>query len=563
MIKTNQVLGMVAIVTLSMFMGSCSSDDSTESTAGSTRQLSNFTAKSTMAGTGNVAATRGYRQGAYDGTTYFIWELNDQINVFNRTYKSALAGILTATNVTEVVEGESNTVTWAGTADVLRNEEIIAVYPSMNFSPFVTSYNRQSGNLVLDLTKQTNYRGTDITRYYNLMVSDKTSALGNFTDAPQANFEFKDKNCIFEYHFCDEDGNVLTIRNLRIHHVPVSGIYNLDADTYTDIKTGDLTFTDVNADSIFVAHLPGYYTVGFTLTTTDGKTYNHLNSKPYDMVSYTTVISKVTVNIGGDTPTPDPDDPGHIDIDGVKWATGNLQYDTQSEKSEGFKNNWKIADHQWSYFNQVNGNDCNHRFYQTCGQVDHFNWGTSGKCATTFDCRTFSYIACWDITKKEYYGCRGERDLSYDLNNPCIFFGDVAYWASNGKYRTPTAREFQNLICKTSMQYGYCVENGKKIYGHYFYKSTGCRKYNPHPREITSEELKKGVFLPFAGNRKPGAQLVSWAGSLGTYWTTTPTHHCNAYAARLTYDKWGDKAAIVHRCGRKSEGYAIRPVLVK
>ena len=34
--------------------------------------------------------------------------------------------------------------------------------------------------------------------------------------------------------------------------------------------------------------------------------------------------------------------PKYVTLFGVKWATGNLQYD---------KGTWKLAEHQWDYFN--------------------------------------------------------------------------------------------------------------------------------------------------------------------------------------------------------------------
>ena len=54
-------------------------------------------------------------------------------------------------------------------------------------------------------------------------------------------------------------------------------------------------------------------------------------------------IKEITVD-ENDLPKPQPSAPQFVEVAGVKWATGNLQYD---------KGVWKIAANQWDYFNPV------------------------------------------------------------------------------------------------------------------------------------------------------------------------------------------------------------------
>ena len=58
----------------------------------------------------------------------------------------------------------------------------------------------------------------------------------------------------------------------------------------------------------------------------------------------------------------------YVSVCGIKWARGNLQH---------LGEEWKIADHQWEYFNYVDGNTGS-SVTQSSSQMDHFNWGVCG-----------------------------------------------------------------------------------------------------------------------------------------------------------------------------------------
>lgn len=91
--------------------------------------------------------------------------------------------------------------------------------------------------------------------------------------------------------------------------------------------------------------------------------------------------------------------PQYVTLFGVKWATGNLQYD---------KGTWKIADHQWSYFKPRYGlhRDATEAYKfeieQADDQIDHFNFGVCGSNALTYSKDVYGNTTKTDIAGKMY-----------------------------------------------------------------------------------------------------------------------------------------------------------------
>ena len=82
----------------------------------------------------------------------------------------------------------------------------------------------------------------------------------------------------------------------------------------------------------------------------------------------------------------------YVSVCGIKWARGNLQH---------LGEDWKIADHQWEYFNYVDGNTGS-SISQSSSQMDHFNWGVCGANALTTSSSVCAKNVSQDISGKMF-----------------------------------------------------------------------------------------------------------------------------------------------------------------
>ena len=82
----------------------------------------------------------------------------------------------------------------------------------------------------------------------------------------------------------------------------------------------------------------------------------------------------------------------YVSVCGIKWARGNLQH---------LGEEWKIADHQWEYFNYVDGNTGS-SVTQSSSQMDHFNWGVCGVNALTTSFTVCAKKVSQDISGKMF-----------------------------------------------------------------------------------------------------------------------------------------------------------------
>ncbi len=141
-------------------------------------------------------------------------------------------------------------------------------------------------------------------------------------------------------------------------------------------------------------------------------------------------IKEITVD-ENETPTPQPATSKFVEVAGVKWATGNLQYD---------KGTWKIAAHQWDYFNPVSGvrgEGSRSKTPQSADQVDHFNMGVVGANALAID-DTHGGTANTYFEGKLYTDAKMQNETT-DFEKAA--FGDLAFWATKGEYRLPSRKE--------------------------------------------------------------------------------------------------------------------------
>ena len=244
-----------------------------------------------------------------------------------------------------------------------------------------------------------------------------------------------------------------------------------------------------------------------------------------------------------------------ITVAGIKWATGNLQYD---------KGKWKIADHQWDYFKPRYGfhNSSSEAYKyeipQAEDQIDHFNYGVCGKNALTYSNMIFANTTKTDISGKMYT----DDKLQHETNNfQEAAFGDIAYWATNGKYRMPRYREILELTEKASWQFGYVVlEGNNRLYGYLVTNPETTPMKNRVARELTKEEIDKGLFLPCAGSRYDNTNAVKYAGYGGYYFASILFEDAADWARSLQFDNDGVYDNNGEDC---RHGNSIRPILVE
>ena len=179
----------------------------------------------------------------------------------------------------------------------------------------------------------------------------------------------------------------------------------------------------------------------------------------------------------------------YITIAGVKWATGNLWYDEDGTTEDGFVNGWSIAPNQ--HYCIVNSTD---------GPTtrDVFNFGGITD--------PMSHSTCVNITTIPDEGFNISGKMFTDAtcattttNYAEAVYGDIAYYASKGKYRMPTAQEFKDMIAATSST----LATFNDIPGVYFWIPAADEERtvanNSTSITLTKDKLATGLFFPAIG----------------------------------------------------------------
>ena len=249
-----------------------------------------------------------------------------------------------------------------------------------------------------------------------------------------------------------------------------------------------------------------------------------------------------------------------IDIDGTKWGRYNLQYEP-STKLEGWAPGYRLAKQAWDYF-YTNSDPFNlypdflPRAFSTSA-FDHFRWGS---------------IAAANNYSHDYsrYYSYHMGNLQGVIENRC--YGDLAYYASNGKFMLPTKADFDKLMAKTGEYVGYYQEGCNIIVGVLFDPTVpACKKgrvldknghiigrtnhsnaiyvgkyyeRNTRMKKFSKEDIDKGVFFPFAGaytEYNDGAPRLQRPGGQAFYWTSNanPCNYTQATAFTAYYENNG------------------------
>jgi hypothetical protein len=212
---------------------------------------------------------------------------------------------------------------------------------------------------------------------------------------------------------------------------------------------------------------------------------------------------------------------------------------------------------------------------------DHFNFGGIGKWS--YDNTNYAKpLEPKDISGRIY----SDQNVSEELTGEARFasegddapqlYGDLAFWASKGKYRMPTTDEMTSIHNQASKIPGWCVVNGYKIWG-YLLRTPDLGQDRSSDatvngnREFTMADLESGMFFPFAGRVAESvadiiiAQRTQFAYRSSTYrqQNNAKTKYYSVYyfaegSSARKYDSWSSSNSAMSAAA----GFLIRPVLV-
>ena len=240
-------------------------------------------------------------------------------------------------------------------------------------------------------------------------------------------------------------------------------------------------------------------------------------------ISYTNmyVVGDLTDNNSETPSTGDvttEDNGKYVEVCGVKWARGNLQYDAVNGGDRSFQTNWRIAPSQWHFF-RYDISSSTYTINVDDEQIDHFTWGTCGNWNYLHNINYYSQATNTDLSAKMYIDEECSKETS-DYSS--AKYGDLAYWASKGQYRLPTVEEIDLLINQASYQYGYYLTNeGVKVYGLLFSTPSGTRTTNTNAIQLSNADLSSGLFLPYAGGAYSKNQYIQEIQSKVDIWSST------------------------------------------
>ena len=283
-------------------------------------------------------------------------------------------------------------------------------------------------------------------------------------------------------------------------------------------------------------------------------------------------------------PTPGPDtDPvpttGTVTVAGVEWAIGNLYFENGGTGAEGFAAGWSISagQHFHHYLGQTGNIDIT-----DLTAMAHFNFGGIENPCINEAAKCASIAGSKDISGKMY---TDQTCVNETTDYSAAKFGDIAYWASNGKYRMPTGEEMQKLYtdaCRVKAT--YTTAEGVEVVGTYYYdpaagETPGAIEADT-PRVLKNTDMSKGLFLPYTGRfYSTGLTKLYGINSQGVYRSSTTI---SASTLEQTYAAIYRPHTLTEKEGKypedfiytyweaKNQGaygaislYSIRPVKVK
>ena len=284
-------------------------------------------------------------------------------------------------------------------------------------------------------------------------------------------------------------------------------------------------------------------------------------------------------------PTPGPDtDPvpttGTVTVAGVEWAIGNLYFENGGTTTTGFAAGWSIGAGQ--HYHLYLGSTGDKEDIADCSRMGHFNFGGIENPFINDAAKCISLAGKNDISGKMY---TDQTCVNTTTDFAAAKYGDIAFWASNGAYRMPTAEEMEKLYtdaCRVKAV--YTTTDGIEVPGTYYYnpgagETAGLIEVDS-PRVVRNADMTKGLFLPYTGRYQSGNELKLFAiTTQGVYRSSTTTSNStldNTFAAvyrphittedsskcdpEFVNSYYQAKNQAAYGCVSR---YAIRPVKVK
>ena len=505
------------------------------------------------------------------------WVTGDRFMAFNRTFtghsSESRFGILTASST-------GTRTTLDGVIACKDNDELGIFYPGT----FVTGHDQGKMPVVMTKSYINSDKGQDGS-VENLKYFDYSYGKGKVTvngTSASGSVDMKKLYSVLELDFTADGVKLTNIKKLVLSNVYTEAVYNIPNNGLEDYETGAIEVNSpVELKKVYVAILPqNHFSPTFEVYTTDNKSYRFAVNTP----NFNLVAAKVypfTVQVKEFTP--EPVTPPYIEIGGVKWGKYNLQYSTGT-KVNGWVDGYHLAKNPWDYYTTDDiktplvGDRAPMKpnpFDPNNVQFDHFRWGDIEKA---YDYRYAAKTHYWDTTNDISGGVKSDKE-----------YGDLATYASNGKWRLPKAQEFDKLMSNTAEYIGYYVnDEGNTIYGVLFDQNVPQNLKNKvvdknnvvisssnqaAPKSIDKNRLRKfeksdfesALFFPMAGVYDDYNNLMK-VGTGAGYWTSTSFSSTNAKAFMPQVFNNGSLTQVFGGLTNtrlpKSNMYSIRPIYI-
>ena len=503
------------------------------------------------------------------------WVAGDRFMAFNRTFTGSSPesryGVLTASST-------GTRTTLDGVIACKNGDELGIFYPGS----YVTGFDQGKMSVVMTKSYINSDKGQDGSKE-NLKYFDYSYGKGKVTvngASASGSVDMKKLYSVLELNFTAGGVKLKNIKKLVLSNVYTEAVYNIPNDKLEDYETGAIEVNSpVALKKVYVAILPqNQFSPTFEVYTTDNKSYRFAVSTP----NFNLVAAKVypfTVQVKEFTPNPP-----YIEIGGVKWGKYNLQYSTGT-KVNGWVDGYHLAKNPWDYYTTETIADPLAKTKMTLGaydpnnvKFDHFRWGD------------IEYAYNYDSSQNRTYWTT-TSDIQGVVSSDKKY-GDLAAYASNNKWKLPSATDFNNLMKATAEYIGYFVDdNGNKIYGILFdpnvpntLKGKVVDKNN-NPlgssnsaipishvenklRQFTKSDFENALFFPMAGVYGDYNGYLDKVGSQGGYWTSTSNPN-GTQASAFQPQYMTNAAQIQVSPGKTSSAmlakyfmYSIRPIYV-
>ena len=547
---------------------SCSSDLNNEEKA---PVSPNETAKRTLSISTGDAKTRSEVRIDADNK----WVTGDKFMAYNRTITGSSSesryGVLTASST-------GTRTTLDGVIACKDNDELGIFYPGS----YVTGFDQGKMPVIMTASYINGNKGQDGS-VENLKYFDYSYGKGKVTvngASASGSVDMKKLYSVLELDFTVGGTKLTNIKKLVLSNVLTEAVYNIQSNQLESLETGKIEVNSpVSLEKIYVAILPqNHFSPTFEVYTTDNKAYRFAVSTP----NFNLVAAKVypfTVQVKEFTP-----EPPYIPINGVKWGKYNLQYSTGT-KEDGWVDGYHLAKNPWDYYTTETIADPLAKTKMTLGaydpnnvKFDHFRWGD------------IEYAYNYEFSHKMTYW-NTTSDIQGVVNSDKKY-GDLAAYASNNKWKLPSATDFNNLMKATAEYIGYFVDdNGNKIYGILFdpnvpntlkgkvvdknnnplgssNSAIPIRPVEDKLRQFTKSDFENALFFPMAGVYGDYNGYLDKVGSQGGYWTSTSNpNRTQASAFQPQYMTNGAHTEVSP--GKTSSAmlakyfmYSIRPIYV-